>query len=280
MVALASDPLMASTNLDRYRKDLEALITAGDRLGLAMELECFPAQVEAIKKEYGDEAQKILDGLPTFGTDYQGWYSESKSLITQLLPDRLDDFVRLYEKPKARKALTSDTYRIEDYLQGLSVTQTAGLMTKKVVDRDAAIPQFQQQLAILRSVQKRFDSSLFDIRQLVQADLFDSELDAAEELRKNGYLRAAGAVAGVVLEHHLAQVCDNHRITIKKKNPTIADFNDALKEAGAIQIADWRYIQHLGDLRNLCDHRKAADPSEPQVTDLIAGVSKIAKSLF
>jgi hypothetical protein len=32
----------------------------------------------------------------------------------------------------------------------------------------------------------------------------------------------------VVLERHLATVCDNHKVSVAKKNPTIADFNEAL----------------------------------------------------
>jgi len=47
--------------------------------------------------------------------------------------------------------------------------------------------QVKTQLEILESVQSRFDSSLHDIAQLVRADLFDSELDAARELAKNGF---------------------------------------------------------------------------------------------
>src|ERR1700722_14199559 len=64
------------------------------------------------------------------------------------------------------------------------------------------------------------------------ADLFDSELDAAAELSKSGFTRAAGALAGVVLEKHLAQVCDRHAIKISRKNPGISDFNGALKDRG------------------------------------------------
>jgi hypothetical protein len=157
---------------------------------------------------------------------------------------------------------------------------TLGWQKEKIVGPDAAIPHFRQQLAIVRSVEKRFESSLFDIRQLVQADLLDSELDSARELVKNGYARAAGAVAGVVLEHHLAQVCDNHGVAPKKKNPTISDFNDNLKTAAVIDTPDWRFIQHLADLRNLCDHKKKADPTAQQVDDLIAGVAKITKTLY
>lgn len=266
-------------NIDRYKKDLEALLKKGNNLHLAMEAECLPKQFESmLKKQYGEEAEGIIKALPSFTEDYQAWYSEAKVLIKQLLPDRLPDFVRLYEKPKPRKDLTFENYRIEDYLQGLNVTR--GWEQEKVVGPDAAIPHFRQQLAILRSVRARFESSLFDIRQLVQADLFDSELDAAKELAKNKFTRAAGALAGVVLERHLAQVCDNHSIKVGKKAPGISDLNDALKEANIIDIPQWRFIQHLADIRNLCDHNKKTEPTPEQVDDLVAGVMKITKTLF
>ena len=151
---------------------------------------------------------------------------------------------------------------------------------EKIVGMDAAIPQFRQQLAILKSVEERFESSLFDIRQLVQADIFDSELDAAKELAKNKFTRAAGAVAGVVLERHLAHVCDNHSIKVSKKTPGIFDLNNALKEANVLDVPQWRFVQHLADIRNLCDHNKQTEPSPEQVDDLVAGVMKITKTVF
>jgi hypothetical protein len=147
-------------------------------------------------------------------------------------------------------------------------------------DFAAVVMQFSVQLEILKSVEVRFESSLFDIRQLVQADLFDSELDAAGELLKKGFLRAAGIVAGVVLEKHLAQVCDNHRIVVRKQHPTISDFNDLLKNGNVIDVPIWRLVQRLGDLRNLCGHNKQREPAEAEVTELIDGVDKVAKTLF
>ena len=163
---------------------------------------------------------------------------------------------------------------------GLNVTRTSGWEKTKVVGPEAAIPQFQQQLAILESAKERFKSSLFDIRQLVQADLFDSELEAAEELAKKKFTRATGAMAGVVLERHLAQVCDNHTIKLAKKAPTISDLNDALKNANVIDLPQWRFIQHLADIRNLCDHNRATGPTHEQASDLVAGVRKLTKTLF
>lgn len=45
------------------------------------------------------------------------------------------------------------------------------------VSSKAAINLLEQQIAIVEAIKRRFESSLFDIKQLVQADLFDSELD-------------------------------------------------------------------------------------------------------
>lgn len=199
-------------------------------------------------------------------------------LIKQLLPDRLSDFVRHYEKPKPRKEISYENYRIEDFLQGLNVTR--GWEKEKIVGPDAAIPHFRQQQAILKAVSARFESSLFDIRQLVQADLFDSELSAAQVLLKKGFVRASGAVAGVVLEKHLSQVAENHNISTRKKNPTISDFNDLLKKGDVLDTPSWRQIQRIGDIRNLCDHNKGRDPTKEEGQELISGVEKFAKTLF
>lgn len=268
-----------TTNLDRFKNDLNKLIDKGGNLHNAIQMECFPKEVtKQIKEQYPDKAEKVISDIQSFSSEYQSWYSEAQSLIKKLLPDRLDDFTRFYEKPKGRKEITYENYRIEDYLQRLTVTR--GYPKEKIVGPDAAIPQFRQQLAILKAVNARFESSLFDIRQLVQADLFDSELEAAKELNKNKYVRAAGALAGVVLERHLGQVCDSHNIKIKKKNLGIADLNNALKQNDIIDLVQWRFIQHLGDIRNLCDHNREVDPTQEQVYELISGTIKIIKTVL
>lgn len=120
---------------------------------------------------------------------------------------------------------------------------------------------------------------MFDIKKLVQADLFDSELATAQELLKKGFLRAAGAICGVVIEKHLAQVADSHNLKITKKDPTISDYNDILKKESVIEVPDWRFIQRLGDLRNLCDHNKATEPTKADIEDLINGADKLIKTV-
>ena len=265
-------------NLEQYKGDLERLIATGEGLGFAMDYNSEPeAFEEEVREKLGEKATDFLKNLPSFPDEYQAWYSEAKTLVRQLLPNRLDDFSSYYERPKLRKETAYESYRISDYLLGLQLKNGLGQV---IVGPSAAIPQFKQQLAIVKAISNRFESSLFDIRQLVQADLFDSELEAAKDLVKHGFLRAAGAMAGVVMERHLAQVCDNHGIPLRKKAPTIADFNDALKNAEVVGIPQWRSNQYLGDIRNLCDHKKDAEPTKEQVNDLVDGVMKLTKTLF
>ena len=107
-------------NIEKFRKDLNSLIDQGQLLLVAMQYDCDP---KAVEEAYGEDFKKLKKVLPNFKTEYQGWYSASKALIKQLLPDRLSDFTRHYEKPKPRKDITFENYRIEDYLQGLRVTR-------------------------------------------------------------------------------------------------------------------------------------------------------------
>jgi hypothetical protein len=269
------------SNIERYKKDFDRLQQQASLIEQSFARYSYDDEYEAavLKSCKGDKkaAKARLDALPDFNKSYQSWYSECIALLKQLLPDRLNDFIRLYEKPKGRKDIDFENYRIEDALQGLRITRYGG---EVVADSKSAMPHLKQQIAILDSLKNRFESSLYDIRQLVQADFLDSELDAARELLKHKFMRAAGAVAGVVLEKHLLEVCNNHSIKITKKHPTIADLNDALKNADVIGTPEWRFNQHLADLRNLCDHNKQKEPTQEQVDDLIQGVAKVAKTVF
>lgn len=267
-----------TTNLDRFKQDIERLIQQGALLKLAMqrEIQGEEAFIAWLKKSKVTKIAAALKNTPDFKSEYEAWYSESLALLRQILPDRVQNFISMYEKPKGRKEITYGNYVIQDFLQGLVRRRYDETI---YLDTSAAFPQFEQQLAIVKAAEKRFSSSLFEIRQLVQADLLDSEIEAARELHKHKFLRAAGAVAGVVLEKHLRQVCDDHKIKIVKKHPGIGDLNELLKKEGVIEVPQWRHITLLADLRNLCDHNKQKEPSPEQITDLIDGTEKILKTV-
>lgn len=209
---------------------------------------------------------------------YQSWYTLALPLVKLVLPDRYAEFVEQYKLEK-RKDIDFVTYTISDYLIGLRVTR--GIYKEDIVNPLSAFTsKFQHQIFILRSCSDRLDSALSEIRATMQAELFDDELEAAIELSKKGHLRAAGALAGVTLERHLGAVVANHGIKISKAHPTIADLNDALKQASVLQVPDWRFVQRLGDLRNLAAHAKDREPTSDDINELVDGVRKIVKALF
>lgn len=266
--------------IEEFKKELGDLVEFGQSLYHAMQYECYPEKFrEKIIKQAGSEekADKFINDFPSFSDQYQNWYTKSKAVISQVLPDRLDDFVSYYEPARNRKEIKFGNYTVYDYLQGLRVTSGIGEVK---VDPSAALPQFRQQLNILKSAQERFQSKLFDIKQLTQADVFDTEIDGARELRKHKFLRSSGVIAGVVLEKHLAQVCESHSISFRKKKPTLSDFIQKLKESEVIDTPTMRRLQSLADVRNLCGHGKDREPTEDEVDELIAGVDKAIKTLF
>ena len=265
-----------TTNLSKYQADLDKLVILGRKMHLDLALRP-SAESGKLSIELTEKYEKVKN---TFQENYQSWYTEAGAVIRQLIPDRLSEFQELYKGAGKRTTTDIHNYHIQDWLNGVRANNAKGTDDKIFNDLAIVAMRFNTQTSILNAVLARFASSLFDIKQLVAADLFDSELDASRELSKNGFHRAAGAVAGVVLEKHLGQVVANHFISTKKQHPTISDFNDVLKNDAVLDIPTWRKIQRLGDLRNLCDHSKHRDPSQEEIAELIDGVDKITKTLF
>ncbi len=215
--------------------------------------------------------------------EYQAWYTRALAVVRQLLPDRLDEFAGLYRADrKSAKDMSALSYGINDFLLGVRAQERdyPAAELEDAFDHEAAVGfKLEQQIAILASAETRLKDILANLRGVVQADLFDSELDAATELLRTGHLRAAGAVAGVVLERHLSNVAHDHNVKVHKKDPSISDWNEALKAADVVDIPVWRKVQRLSDLRNVCCHDKKRDPTADEVRELIGETDKVTKTL-
>ena len=267
----------------KFEQELDRLISNGELLEMAIlrEFSGKDTDDELAGSVGKEKAKAILGELPDFKLDYQAWYSEALALVRQILPDRLQDFISYYEYPSVRKEITHQNYMIRDYLQGLQITKESVFEEKEViVDGSSAIPEFRQQLNIIKATKATLTSALIDLTLLIQADLFDSETESARALAKAGYFRAAGAICGVVIEKHLKQVCVNHSIRIRKKRPTIFDLIQILRDKDTISVPQWRFVQHLSDIRNICDHDKGKEPTKEEIADLISGTEKILKTVF
>ncbi|MEP9357892.1 hypothetical protein [Sphingomonas sp. KR3-1] len=109
---------------------------------------------------------------------------------------------------------------------------------------------------------------LSSVRGLVQAELFDSELDQSAELLKGGYKIAAAVIAGVVLETTLRQLCDTAGIAPGNLNKMNAD----LAKAQTYSLLTQKRITALADIRNSAAHGYADKFNDEDVKDMIAKV--------
>lgn len=258
------------------KTEIKKLVRAGQKL----------LRREIIAKAQADQRDKFIEQLgddpdreemlraPRFVREYQAWYSPALRLVEQLLPDRYTEFHNLY-RDERRKKLDAETFGIADYLTGL--IPAAGFAKDTSLIR--AMGAFERQIAIVDTAEARLDSVLTDIGRTLHSEILDDELDAARDLLSSSQIRAAGVLAGVALEAHLKKLISDHHVTFRKK-AMLSNLNDALKEAGVYDATQWRHIQYLTDIRNLCGHKAERDPERTQVETLINEVAKITKNLF
>jgi len=188
--------------------------------------------------------------------DYQGWYSSCCALLEQNYnKERTSEFKSEYEN------------NIKTILSSNYITRNTEY---KFID------SFKNQASILNALPLYLEHRLSDIELTVASVLMDDGLLEAEYLIKKGFIRAAGALAGVVLERHLKMRCDKNEPKLKyPKNANISKLNDILKDNNSLDIPEWRKIQYLGDIRNKCDHDKKVEPKKEEVTELISKVEEM-----
>ena len=271
-----------TSNYDRQQRNLRILMSTASDMLLNLRNRIEGEQSEGA---YGRTHRRNLEerNIKTLENDYHDWYTEAFQLIKQIIPDRLEEFKYLYMGDGTEEGREGYSYKISHWLLGYkspTYRNYSGQITREFSDAEIVFERFRNQALILQSALRRFDSSLFNIKQVLQAELLDSELESARELARGGFTRPAGSLAGVVLEKHLRQIVSNHNLDANKRNPTIGDFNNVLKDGGVLDTPSWRQVQRLSDLRNLCAHSREREPTKEEVDELIDGVEKYTKTLF
>ncbi|MEE5176154.1 DUF4145 domain-containing protein [Pseudomonas alliivorans] len=91
---------------------------------------------------------------------------------------------------------------------------------------------------------------LNSVRNLVQAEVFGSELEQASELLSAGYASAAAVIAGVVLETTVRNLCTENEIGHGKLDKMNAD----LAKAGVYNVLQQKRITAMAGIRNAAAH--------------------------
>jgi hypothetical protein len=208
------------------------------------------SQIEEDLARLLDQQKQILKSLEDikdiieFRTVYQRWDTQSLKIVQTLAPDKYDGFVNYFSTNPNLKLLEAS---IQDYVRGMGQAKDAYTDELPFDPHELARLRFLNQLQVLDELSYRVESVLADVENHLFAELQDKELEAANALKKIS-LRAAGSLAGVVLERHLQKVAANHSVTVPKQETTIRELNDPLKLAKAYDFSTWRKIQRLGDL--------------------------------
>lgn len=197
------------------------------------------------------------------GLEYQRWYSAARIILARNQPDRLEEFDQAYFKERT-------------YEPGVKE-----LCIKKHVTKEEQLQLMDliaEQSDILSAVPSHLEFSIYDVELTAYSIMMDDELVAARHLLSKGFHRAAGALAGVVLERHLKNLLTKIVPPVKfRKNATLSPLNDLCKE-NIYDMVTWRKVQYLIELRNLCDHDKKRTPNSEEVSILIDGVTAVVKN--
>jgi hypothetical protein len=137
---------------------------------------------------------------------------------------------------------------------------------------------FESNYDTLRRMRSVFSAAMEDynggfltsIKTMIQADVFDNELEQAQELLANGYKVAAAVIAGVVLETTLRDLCTREGLSRSKLDKMNAD----LAKAGIYNKLQQKRITTLADIRNNAAHGKPEEFSDDDVANMIRDVEQ------
>ena len=125
--------------------------------------------------------------------------------------------------------------------------------------------------AVFLAAKEDFEGGyLSSIKTLVQAEVFDSQFEQANEFFSSGYYTAAAVIAGVVLETALRELCDRSGIPHGK----LDKMNSDLAKAGVYNKLNQKRITAIADIRNSAAHGKQNEFTVQDVSDMIKDVSR------
>ena len=109
---------------------------------------------------------------------------------------------------------------------------------------------------------------LSSIKTLVQAEVFESQLEQSQELLDNGYKLASAVIAGIVLETGLREICSRENILHGKLDKMNAD----LAKKGIYNKLQQKRITALADIRNSAAHGKDNEFTKEDVQKMIRDI--------
>jgi hypothetical protein len=233
------------------------------------------------KKEYlltgGIENSRIHAEL--FREKYLSWYFQSSNAIKFLSPTTYNNFIEVYqEKRSESKKITTSNYRLENYLKNEQLTNINNTDFEEEFERvRIAKNLFKLQQLIIKAIIDNFDSISFNYENNLFLSFQEANIFVAQELLDNDFIRAAGAICGVIIEKQLKQ----RLLPFNEKaySLTLNTLNQQCKNTELYTETTRKRIMLYSDIRNLCDHKNNIEPTKQLVQDLIDGTKWVLTNI-
>lgn len=125
--------------------------------------------------------------------------------------------------------------------------------------------------AIFLAAKEDFEGGyVSSIRSLIQAEVFDDELEQAKELFAGGYTTAAAVIAGTVLESTLRSMCIERGIPLGKMDK----MNAELTKTGAHNALIQKKITAIAAIRNSAAHGNSSEFTSADVASMIEDIRR------
>jgi hypothetical protein len=180
------------------------------------------------------------------------------------LIDRVDNDLFLGWRVKAKQLLT-----LTCGLESHHLVQF--VKSEKHVGMESNLSQLTRLRAVFLAAQEDYEGGyLTSITNLVQADLFDSQLDQARELLTTGYRGPSAIIVGIVLETTLRKLCEAQSMPIGK----LSRMNEDLARAGVYSKLTQKKVTVWADVRNSAAHGDNDQYVNADVESMISGVQE------
>ena len=217
--------------------------------------------IKIVEKRFSELAQQLVELERTRQTKY----SEFSGSYEQVDPELMLNWC-----VKARSLLSNACGKESEHYQSF-------VKAEEPSSYGGTYETFKRIRAVFGAAREDFEGGyLVAIRNLVQAEIADSELDQARELHKSGYSSAAAVVAGVVLETTLRTLCDSHNVPHGK----LDKMNSDLAKAGQYNSLMQKRVTALAAIRNSAAHGKTNEFTVSDVEAMIADVERFAQASF
>lgn len=212
-----------------------------------------------MNNKLGKRFSELLEQLEDVAKTKHTTHSEMMGSFENVDVDVLLEW-RVKAKNLIVKVCGDDSQHLKEFIKAEEGTSWSGSYSK-----------YKALKAVFAATKEDFDGGyLSSYKSIVQAEVFDTELEQATELLKSGYYVAACVIAGVVLETALRELCDREGISHGKMDK----MNSDLAKSGIYnKIVQKQVTAHAG-LRNSAAHGNKEEFSTEDVRYMIKAIEQ------